>query len=317
MMTRSFLRLILAALTGLALVAALTVTAEARPHHPPAYPDRIELPDGFLPEGIAIGPGPIAYFGSRADGDIYAADLRTGQGAVFSQGPGTPSIGLKSDQRGTLYVAGGPAGTGRVVSARTGAIVASYPFTTGESFVNDVVLTQRMAWFTDSRQAQLYGIPLARHGVAALESAIVRLPLTGDDWVQTPGVNNANGIAQTPDRTALLVVKSNTGQLFRVDPRTGKARVVDLGGYALTNGDGLLVEGRTLYVVQNRLNRVAVLELNRSGSRGELVRVLTDPDFDVPTTVASFGRSLYLPNARFGIASPETAEYWVTRIDKR
>ena len=227
------------------------------------------MPDGFLPEGIAIGPGPIAYFGSRADGDIYAADLRTGQGAVFSQGPGTPSIGLKSDQRGTLYVAGGPAGTGRVVSARTGAILASYPFTTGESFVNDVVLTKRMAWFTDSRQAQLYGIPLARHGVAAPESAIVRLPLKGDDWVQTPGVNNANGIAQTPDRSALLVVKSNTGQLFRVDPRTGKARVVDLGGYALTNGDGLLVEGRTLYVVQNRLNRVAVLELNRSGSRGD------------------------------------------------
>jgi len=317
MKTRAFLRLILAALTGLALVAPLTVTAEARPHHPPAYPDRIDLPDGFLPEGIAIGPGPIAYFGSRADGDLYAADLRTGQGAVFSQGPGTPSIGLKSDQRGTLYVAGGPAGTGRVVSARTGAILASYPFTTGESFVNDVVLTKRMAWFTDSRQAQLYGIPLARHGVAAPESAIVRLPLKGDDWVQTSGVNNANGIAQTPDRSALLVVKSNTGQLFRVDPRTGKARVVDLGGYALTNGDGLLVEGRTLYVVQNRLNRVAVLELNRSGSRGELVRVLTDPGFDVPTTVASFRRSLYLPNARFGITSPETAEYWVTRIDKR
>jgi sugar lactone lactonase YvrE len=316
MKTRSFLRLILAALTGLALVAPLTVTAEASPHHHPAYPDRIDLPDGFLPEGIAIGPGPIAYFGSRADGDIYAADLRTGQGAVFSQGPGTPSIGLKSDQRGTLYVAGGPAGTGRVVSARTGAILASYQFATGESFVNDVVLTKRMAWFTDSRQAQLYGIPLARHGVAAPGSAIVRLPLKGD-WVQTPGVNNANGIAQTPDRSALLVVKSNTGQLFRVDPRTGNVRVVDLGGYVLTNGDGLLVEGRTLYVVQNRLNRVALLELNRSGSRGELVRTLTDPGFDVPTTVGSFRRSLYLPNARFGITSPETAEYWVTRIDKR
>jgi hypothetical protein len=82
-MARSFLRLILATLTGLALV----VTAEARPDHPPAYPDRIDLLDGFLPEGIAIGPGPIAYFGSRADGDIDAADLRTGQGAVFSHGP--------------------------------------------------------------------------------------------------------------------------------------------------------------------------------------------------------------------------------------
>jgi hypothetical protein len=63
--TRSFLRLILAALTGLALVAPLTVTAESRRGRTitPAYPDQIDLPDGFLPEGIAIGPGPT---GSRS-----------------------------------------------------------------------------------------------------------------------------------------------------------------------------------------------------------------------------------------------------------
>lgn len=323
MKTRSFLRPMVAAVIGVALVVPVAGTAQARPHpHPkphghssPAFPDRIELPDGFLPEGIAIGPGPVAYFGSRADGDIYAANLRTGQGAVISQGPGTASVGLKSDRHRTLYVAGGPTGTGRVVSARTGAILKSYAFTTEASFVNDVVLTKHMAWFTDSMRPELYGVPVAKHGRTAPDSAVVRLPLRGD-WVQTPGFN-ANGIAQTPDRSALLVVKSDTGQLFRVNPRTGVARVVPLGGYVLTNGDGLLVKGRTLYVVQNQLERVAVLKLNRSGTRGRLVRVLTDPDFDVPTTVASFGHHLYLPNARFGIANPETAQYWVTRIAKR
>ena len=43
--------------------------------------------------------------------------------------------------------------------------------------------------------------------------------------------------------------------------------------------------------------------------------VLTSDDldesvtFDVPTTVARFGNSLYLPNARFGtVTNPETAE---------
>lgn len=326
MTTRSFLRLGLAALTGLALAVPLAGPAAAHPHPSPkhqhparSFPDRIELPNGFLPEGIAIGPGAVAYFGSRADGDIYAADLRTGKGSVISQGPGTASVGLKSDQRRTLYVAGGPAGTGRVVNARTGAILASYQFVTPTptqpTFVNDVVLTKRMAWFTDSSQPTLYGIPLARRGLPAPDSAIVRLPLTGA-WVQTPGFN-ANGIAQTPDRRALLVVKSNTGQLFRVNPRTGVARLVDLGGAALTNGDGLLVEGRTLYVVQNQLNKVAVLKLNRSGTRGHLVRELTNSGFDVPTTVASFGRHLYLPNARFTNPDPATADYWVTRIAKR
>lgn len=316
MSTRSFLRLTLAALTGLALVVPMSAPAAAKHHPSRSLPDRIELPAGFQPEGIAIGPGPVAYLGSLADGDIYAANLRTGRGAVISQGPGTPSVGLKSDQHRRLYVAGGPAGTGRVVSTRTGTILRTYQFTTGTSFVNDVVLTQRMAWFTDSMRAELYGIPRAKHHGRAPSSAVVRLPLRGA-WVQTPAVINANGIAQTPDRRALLVVKTDSGQLFRVNARTGVARVVDLGGATLANGDGLLLEGRTLYVVQNRLNKVAVLKLNRSGTRGKLVRELTSPGLDVPTTVASFGRSLYLPNARFGTANPPTAQYWISRIAKR
>ena len=36
----------------------------------------------------------------------------------------------------------------------------------------------------------------------------------------------------------------------------------------------------------------------------------------MPTTVAAYKGSLYLPNARFGNASPETADYWISRIDK-
>ncbi len=91
---------------------------------------------------------------------------------------------------------------------------------------------------------------------------------------------------------------------------------VDLGGYALTNGDGLLVRGRTLYVVQNQLNQVAVFKLNRRGTAGALVKTLPVPDSDVPTTVAAYRGSLYLPNARFGIANPATADFWITRIDR-
>ena len=43
---------------------------------------------------------------------------------------------------------------------------------------------------------------------------------------------------------------------------------VDLGGEILTNGDGLLLQGRTLYVVQNRLNLVAEFRLNAAGTAG-------------------------------------------------
>ena len=316
MTMRAKLRLLTAALLSALLALTLVTPAQGHGRHQ-RYPDRIELPVGFLPEGITIGRAPVAFLGSRADGDIYAANLKTGKGRVISQGPGpgNPSVGLKVDRRGLLYVAGGTAGTGRVVSVRTGRILASYTFvpTGTDTFVNDVVLTKRYAWFTDTRQPQLYRVERTRTGKGAASADVRTVPLTGE-W--DPAVNNANGIAQTPDGHALLVIQSSTGFLFRVNPRTGAATQVDLGGVALTNGDGLLLKGRTLYVVRNRLNEVAVVELNRRGTAGEVVDTLKSPDFDVPTTVAAYKGSLYLPNARFGIASPETAEYWITRIDK-
>jgi len=278
----------------------------------PAFPDSFALPTGFRPEGIAIGRLPFAYLGSLADGSIYRANLLTGQGRIISQGPGTPSVGLKLDDRGRLFVAGGVAGDARVVDARTGAVLASYTLAAAPTFINDVVLTPDAAWFTDSQNAVLYGLPLGRHGRLPAADAVVRLPLTGD-WQQVTGFN-ANGIARTPDGRALLVVQSATGFLFRVNPRTGVATRVDLGGALLTNGDGLLTIGRTLYVVQNQLNQVAVFHLNRAGSTGALVKTITDEDFDVPTTVAAFGRRLYLPNARFGIADPDNAEYSVNAV---
>jgi sugar lactone lactonase YvrE len=289
-----------AVVLGLSLVSAVPATAD----HGRAFPTEFALPNGFLPEGIAIGDEPTAYFGSRGDGSIYRVDLRTGTGSVFSKGPGTSSVGLKIDSRKRLFVAGGGAGNGRVVDARSGAILKTYQFSPdADTFVNDVVVADHAAWFTDSRKSVLYKLALGRG--RALPAEAVTVPLTGD-FVLTPGVNNANGIAETPDGRALLIVQSNTGKLFRVDPATGLTAEVDLGGEVLVNGDGLLVEGHTLYVVQNRVNTVAAFSLDRAGTRGRLVAKVTDPRFDVPTTVAAVGQKLYLPHARF--STPPTPE---------
>jgi sugar lactone lactonase YvrE len=327
--TRRRTRLVTPSVTVLvtALVTALITmllapATQARPHqhpsgtshHPAAFPARIPLPDNFQPEGIAIGPGPRAWFGSRANGDIFEVDLRTGVGRTVSSGPGTPSIGLKSDRHGRLFVAGGPAGTARVVSQGSGALLADYQLATAPTFINDVILTRQAAWFTDSQQPVLHRLPLSSRGALPDASQVEHLPLTGD-WVQVPGIN-ANGIATTPDERGLLVVNSTSGQLHRVDPSTGETAQVDLGGYPVVNGDGLLRRGRTLYVVQNVLDRIAVLQLDRAGTRGVLVDTITSEDFDVPTTVAAFGPWLYLPNARFGRETPPVTEYWVTRVDR-
>ncbi len=320
MTMRSRLQLLGVALAAAALTSTLVAPASASPRHGhdrADLPDRIALPVGFQPEGIATGRGPIAYLGSLADGDIYAVDLRTGLGGVISQGPGAGSsaVGLKVG-RNRIYVAGGGTGTARVVDKRTGATLASYTLTTKASFVNDVVLTKKRAWFTDSQQPQLYSVARTRYAADARPKT---LKLRGE-WQQKAGFN-ANGIVQSPDKRSLLVVQSNTGLLFRVNPKTGFAKQVNLGGAKLTNGDGLLLRGRTLYAVQNQQNQVAVIDLNRRGSRGKLVDTLTAADlqgnatFDVPTTAASYRGSLYLPNARFGNASPATAEYWISRLE--
>ena len=288
---------------GIALVGADAATAAPRHHPGPAAP--IVLPVGFQPEGIAIG-GQRVYSGSRVTGDIYVASLRTGRGRILAKGPGTASLGLKVDGH-RLWVAGGGGGDGRLIDTRSGRLLASFDLTPATTtFVNDVVLAGRFAWFTDSLQPQLYRVD-RRHPARAPKT----VPLRGA-WVQGEG-NNANGITRTPDGKALLVVNSSNGGLFRVDAR-GRATQVDLGGAALTNGDGLLLRGRTLYAVQNRLNQIALVKLNERGTSGRVQRTITSPAFDVPSTVARSGRYLYLPNARFGAANPGGIAYSINRV---
>src|SRR5262249_51770649 len=110
----------------------------------------------------------------------------------------------------------------------------------------------------------------------------------------------------------LLLVQSNTGLLFSVDAATGAGTALDLGGELVTNGDGILRMDRTLYVVRNQNNEIAVVRLRSGG--GEIVNRLTDPAFDVPTTAASFRGRIYVPNARFSTPVTPTTTYGVVGI---
>ncbi|MGW3424973.1 SMP-30/gluconolactonase/LRE family protein [Streptomyces phaeochromogenes] len=275
------------------------------------WPDRFPLPNGFQPEGIAIGSAPFAYFGSLANGDIYRASLATGRGSVISKGPGAghPSVGLKIDRHGRLFVSGGAGGDLRTVDVRTGEIEKSYAV--GGTFVNDVILTPGAAWFTDSFAPQLYRLALDRHG----RPGAVRTVQLGGDWQQGTDFT-ANGIERTPDGSALLVVNAfaDGGTLMRVDPRTGAAAAVDLGGARIPNGDGVLLLGRTLYVVQQQQNAIDVFRLNSTGTKGTVITRITDPRFRIPTTAAAWGDRLYLPNARFDVEPTPDTEYDVVAV---
>jgi sugar lactone lactonase YvrE len=300
--------LVLLVMAGVALVPATAGAA--------TFPDTIRLPDGWQPEGIAAGRGTSLYVGSIPTGAVWRGDARTGQGDVLVPGrPGERSaIGIKVDRRNRLFVAGGATGMAFVYDARTGADLASYQLATpgAATFVNDVVVTDKAAWFTDSSAAQLYKLPLGRHGRLPAPDEVRTLPLTGDFQLGTSP--NLNGIVAARGGRTLLSVQTSTGKLFRINPHTGVTREVDLGGATLEDGDGMLLAGRVLFVVQNRSNQIAVVVLSKSLDRGRVVSAITDDDFDVPTTIAFQAGHLYAVNARFGTTDPQPARYDIVRV---
>jgi sugar lactone lactonase YvrE len=309
------LRVVLAAgvLLGL-MAAALPVLAAPQQQTETPFPSVIDLPNGWRPEGIAVGRGATFYVGSLANGAIYRGSLVTGQGSILVPGvAGRAITGLYVDERHDyLFAAGAGTGQGFVFDASTGETLAIYQLAEGTpTFVNDVVVTNDAAYFTDSQQRFIYRVPLGRQGALPDPSAVERIPLSGD-YVFVPGAFNANGIDATPNGKWLLIVHSTRGELYRVDPLTGEAVLVDLGGASLTNGDGLRLQGHTLYVVRNRLNQIAVITLNSDWTSGTQVGTLTNPNFDVPTTVGLFGSSLYAVNARF--TTPPTPDTTYTAV---
>jgi sugar lactone lactonase YvrE len=304
-------RTILLALTALAALALGGANASTRE----AFPQTIPLPNGFQPEGIAIA-GTTFYVGSIPTGAIYRGSLRSGRGSVFVPGEaGKAAVGMDLD-RGRLVVAGGPTGEGYVYDARTGEELARFTLTTGQTFVNDVVVARGAAWFTDSINQVLYRVPLARPGKGrpGPGSPVEPIPLTGD-IAYTTGFN-ANGIDATRNGKTLVLVQSNKGKLFTVT-RGGVTREIDLGGGSVVNGDGILLAGRTLYVVQNRDDRIARIRLDPRLRSGRITGFVTDPDFDVPTTIDDHGKRLYAVNARFGTPPTPDTRYDVVQVSKR
>jgi hypothetical protein len=270
----------------------------------------IALPPEFRPEGIASGKGDSFYVGSIPLGAVYRGSYRTGDGEVLVQPhPGRNHTGLKVDTRfDRLFVAGGESKGIYVYDARTGADVASFSLPDA-GFVNDVVLTRNAAYFTDSLVPQLYRVGIRRNGDL---SAPQRITYSGELQF-APGFN-VNGIDTLRGGRTLVVGQSNLGKLFQVNGRTGRTREIDLD-QPVTNGDGLLRRGRTLYVVQNRDNKVAVVKLDGRARSGVVRRFLTDARLNVPTTIAPFKDFIYAVNGRFN--RPDDDEDDIVRLRDR
>jgi sugar lactone lactonase YvrE len=285
------------ALVSLAVVA----TAVAQ-----SLPSRLNLPNGWQPEGIAAGAGNALFVGSIPTGAVIRVDARTSGTRVIVAGrDGRAATGLKVVGN-RLFVSGAATGKAWVYNARTGRQLAAYQLAPAgaDSFINDVVVTGQGAYFTDSRRNAIYRVPLDL-------SAAKTINLSG---IPLQAGNNLNGIVAARDGKSLIAVQTNAGALWRIDPTTGRGTRIDLGGASVANGDGLLLSGRTLYVVRNRNNRIAVVTLRPDLSRGTVTRTIRSGNFDVPTTVARIGDSLYAVNARFGTTASSSTRYWIARV---
>jgi hypothetical protein len=295
----------------LALVLAVggAAPAAARP-----YLETVPLPNGWQPEGIAGDFGNGFLSGSRATGAVWSGNLKTGKGKVVIRGrKGGAATGMHRDHFQRLYVSGAQTGTARVYS-RFNKLIRAYRLTRKPSFINDVAVSRKAAFFTDSVNQRLYVLRWRSHHRLPKKARSLRL--TGDlKYDADPDTFDLNGIVHPPG-ARLIAVQSWSGKLFLINSRTGRTREIDLGGGTVKNGDGLLLLGRTLYVVQNQDNQIAVVQLRKGLLSGTITRHLTDPDLDVPTTIIVRNRFLFAVNARFTTPATPTTPYEVVRVSR-
>lgn len=300
----------LAPLAALALLLASACSAATDPEAGAAPPGDRERPARHVVPGEQAFPGGIAYHeasdalivGSTRDGTLFRGSPGVESVQVWLPGGAdgrTTTSGLNTDQRGRLYVGGGP--TNRLwiydlASTRPLATLAGLP----GGFVNDVTIAaDGTGYATDSLRHVIYRIT-ERDGrwqmLPWLDLSRGQLPVEEG--------HNLNGIIAAGEAN-LLTVNSRTGALYRIDRGSGQVTEVDLGGTRLYGGDGLLPRDDRLYVVQGGLSpqnprsQVTVLRLAPDLSRGTVEHVITDPAFRHPSTARIAHDRLLVVNSQY------------------
>ena len=274
------------------------------------FPDVIPLPTGFEAEGIAIGQGNDVYATSINyspapifAGAIWKGDLSTGEGDILVPPSGDPSGGIKFDARSNwLFVC--KAWGVQIYDADSGELQHEFEFADPTtSLINDVVVTKKGAYFTDSFSARIFKLPLKANGQP--DGPVEEIPLPDYDYVFDPaffGIN-MNGIAASPNGKYLILNNMTTGTLYRVDVQNDYATdAIDVSNQVdayFQYGDGLLLDGKNLYICQNFANKIAVVKLGSTWLSGEFEKDIFSELFQEPATIADKGSDIYAVNAYF------------------
>jgi len=304
-------RRVLAAVTlGAAVTAVAATAAVAQPrshgHNNKAKAERVFTlaPDPAAnPEGIAVGKHGTFYVSITGDGAIYSGSLGSDTVSPFIPGTaGDSSVGIKV-RKGKLYVAGGATGMIKVYDLTTKALVASFDTGAG-GFLNDLIVTPRGDVFvTDSFRPMLWHVTAAQ--VAAGTGTPQGLDVSGSISF-TAGAFNLNGIVQK-DKRRLIVVQTNTGQLWRIDlskKLDAIRKITEIKGVSVPGGDGMILDRGRLVVVQGgppaQLNFV---KLRHGARRGTSQGTQTSANLHGPSTIARDGKFYLVVNADFANAA--------------
>jgi sugar lactone lactonase YvrE len=235
----------------------------------------------------------------------------------------TQALGMTLDDEGRLYIAGGFTGKVFIYDTSSGELVRTFSTQGAGSLLNDVTIDPRSgdAYVTDSLRPFIWRVPAEEVTDDSPEGQLDPwLGLTGTaikymddgdpDTFSTQDVN-LNGIVATPDGRYLVTVQTNTGNLYRIDTQTKQVSLVkDLGDAELTNGDGLVLRGHTVYVVRNENDLITEILLNGQFTSGRVKDTASAQSFDFPTTAAIARGRMLVVNSQFdkGFLSPGVPE---------
>ncbi len=274
----------------------------------------ILLPDPGL-SGIARRPGSDdVYISNSEDGTVYRVDVDNQRAEEFLP-PGrdgrTVAGGLAADDS-RLFVTGFETGRAFVYDAETGGLLRRFESGSG-GVINDVVVTgDGDAYLTDLRRPVIWWIPAAEARNVSSEPTELQpfLDLRGTAIDYREGTN-LRGIVATADGENLFTIQANTGQLYRIDLSSRRVTEVDLSGERLENGEGMLLEGETLYVLRGDPPALWKLELSAEGDSARVVSETSLPPASNPTTLTDGDDRLLIVNHQFD--STERPPYTVSR----
>jgi sugar lactone lactonase YvrE len=262
------------------------------------------LPTAGNPEGVAFDASTGFFYVSHvSNGAIYRGTLDDPVVHPFlpaGEDGRVSATGMKVDQEGRLYIAGASSGRIFVYDTESRALLASFDTGSG-GFLNDVALTKNGdLYVTDSWRPFLYRVRAA--SIEAGAGPVEAIPMAPEIPYAPPPSFNLNGLVTTENGKALISVQSNTGQLWRIEPTDTLGRTITeipVAGESLENGDGLVINGSNLLVVQNAQEQVLEVKLSRGQTQGEVVGETTDPTFKTPTTAAIAHDRLLVVNSEF------------------